>query len=849
MTPDVAEKSPRTTATGMHTRYGPLLRWLFRRFFEPVHFPESAQHELEALASTGTLVYVMRSAGILNFLYFNWAFARRGLPLARAVLGLSNWLVRPFTALFARRPAPPCADVVRAVEAGEAAMVFLRRPAVLQAKGSPTDDPFAGLVALQRRLDRPIYLVPQLLIFKRAPVRIRPGVADVVLGSAEVPGRIHAFVSFLFNHRRSFVKIGRAIDLQQAIRANPGASDAVIARKVRGALGVGLARELRAVVGPPLKDAERLIEETLRDRQLRAELQQVAKERGVAEAQLVEEARRYLREISARYSPAWIDAANFVARWVFQRIYDGIHVDEEGLRRAAEASKRAPLVFCPTHRSHMDYLLLSHVLLERGITPPLVAAGANLSFWPLGPMFRRGGAFFIRRSFRGDRVYGAVLAAYVRKMVRDGYTQEFYPEGGRTRTGRILQPKYGLFGMEVDAWIAGARDDLHFVPVAIDYARLIEAGSYAREMAGGEKKKEDITALIKAPAVLRSRWGQVHLQVDEPISLAEFARRRGFDRDDHTPEEKRAFVRALAHAVTYGMGRVQTITSTALAAAGLLGHRRRGTSAAEVSFRIDLLRQLAVRHQARFSALVERAPSDPVVPGPIHEAVEIFRRDGHVKRERVDGETIYQVPEDSRSFLAFYKNNIVHHFEEESILAASLLSFPQATAPFADLLPRVEFLSRLLKRELSFRPLPLETIVTRTAERLEGMGFLAVEGETIRALPAGRESLAFLRDLLADAIESYLIAVRALSVLESGPLERRELVRKTLECGRRHYLAGRIQWRESISKPTYEKALDWLEEVGCLRNAGGRQIELTEPWRDGEERARLAEEIARFLAD
>lgn len=839
--------TPHARSAGMHTRYGPLLRFLFRKFFGPVHFPDEAQAQLEDLARRGTVVYVMRSAGILNFLYFNWAYARRGLPLAKAVLGLSTALYRPLAALFIRKARAGTDAVVEAVARGDAAMVFLRRPAMLRSHGAETDDPFAALVALQRTREKPIFLVPQLLIFKRAPVRLRPGVTDVVLGSAEVPGRIHAFVSFLSNYRRSFVKIGKPIDLSLAVKAEATTPDEVVARKARGSLGVGIARELRAVVGPPLKSADRLIEETLRDRLLRHELAEVAASRKVGEEAVVEEARRDLREISARYSPAFVDGANALARWVFHRIYDGVYVDEEGWRRAAEASKRAPLVICPTHRSHVDYILISHVLLDRGMTPPLVAAGANLSFWPLGPLFRRGGAFFIRRSFKGDKVYGASLSAYVRKIARDGYTQEFYPEGGRTRTGRILQPKYGLISMEVDAWVAGARDDLHFVPVAIDYARLIEAGSYARELAGGEKKKEDIKGLLKTPAVLRSRWGQVHVQVDEPISLAAFAAARGVTPGDATEEQKRDLVRALAHRIAYGMGRVQTITANALAAAALLGHSRRGCSSSELAAQMEFLRTIARSHGARFSALLAEAPTDPVVPGPLREAITSFAADKHVAVREVEGETFYEVGEEGRRYLGFYKNNIVHHFEEESIVAAALLSFPEGWAERRDLVPRIRFLSRLLKRELSFRPAPLEETAEEAIERLGRLGLVdAHDGAVVTVRPEGREMLRFLRGLLGDLIESYQIAVGALDPLESAPMDRKDLVRHSLDHGRRVYLAGRIQCPEAISRPTFEKAISWLEDERHLEAAGEKQVKLVGDWKDREVRARFGREIARF---
>jgi len=832
----------------MHTRYGPLFRWLFRRYFEPVRFPADAQERLEALSRDGTLVYVMRSAGILNFLYFNWAFARRGLPLAQAVLGLSTFLYRPAALILRRRTERGTEAVVEAARKGKASMVFLRRPSVLRSSGASTDDPFARLVALQRSSDKPIYLIPQLLIFKRAPSRLRPGFADVVLGSAEVPGRLHAFASFLFNYKRSMVKVGLPIDLSKLVADQPDASDEVIARKARGALGVGLARELRAVVGPKLKSQHRLIAETLRDRQLRAELEKRAETSGKSYAVVEQEAVRCLREISARYSPAWTDGANTVARWVFTRIYDGIEVDEEGLAVAAEASKRAPLVLCPTHRSHADYVLMSHVLIERGITPPLVAAGANLSFWPLGPAFRRMGAFFIRRSFKGQRIYAASLSAYIRKIARDGYTQEFYPEGGRTRTGRILQPKYGLISIEVDAWIAGARDDLHFVPVAIDYAKVIEAQAYARELAGEEKKREDIKGLLKTPAVLRSRWGRVHVQFDAPISLAAFARDRGFDPANHTADDRKLLIHALAHRIAWGMGRVQTITPTSLVAAALLASNERGVSATALAERIDFMRGIARAKGARFSRPIELAPADPMAPGAVREALASFAADGQVERQVVGGETFFHVDDKARPSLDFYKNNIVHHFEEESILASALLALGGRTSMDA-LSEEARWLSRMLKRELSFRAdVPVEVTVADTARSLEAAGLVSIDGDTVSAREDGVDWLRFLRSQLADALDSYLLATLSLQSLEAGPMDRKRLVETCFSVGEAALEAGRIRHVEGLSKPTFERAVGWMVDQGILVAEGDRKVGLAQDWRSREARDAFIGRIERLVS-
>ncbi|AKU89926.1 1-acyl-sn-glycerol-3-phosphate acyltransferase [Vulgatibacter incomptus] len=833
----------------MHTRYGPLFRRLFRHFFEPVRFPDEAQALLEDLARRGTIVYVMRSAGILNFLYFNWAFARRGLPLARAVLGLSTFLYRPLVLILRRRTARGAEAVLQSARAGEASMVFLRRPSVLRSRGSSTDDPFAALVALQRTTDRPIYLVPQLLIFKRAPSRLRPGVTDVVLGSAEVPGRIHAFTSFLFNYKRSVVKVGMPIDLSEVVRAETGVPDEILARKVRGSLGVGLARELRSVVGPRLKSQRRMIDETLRDRALRAELVREAEASSRDLAVVEEEARRCLREISARYSPAWIDGANAVARWLFNRLYDGIDIDEEGLRAAAEASKQAPIVICPTHRSHIDYLLVSHVLVERGVTPPLVAAGANLSFWPLGPIFRRTGAFFIRRSFKGQRVYAASLSAYIRKVCRDGYTQEFYPEGGRTRTGRLLQPKFGLISIEVDAWIAGARDDLCFVPTAIDYEKIIEARAYARELAGGEKRREDIRGLLKTPAVLLSRWGRVHLQVAPPISLAALAKERGFDRSSFRRDERKALIRALAHRIARGMGDVQTITASSLTAAGLLHPFGPVLRSSELEARIRLLRKLAEAKRARFSKAMSIAPSDPTIPGPIREALAGFEADKAVKTFEQDGERAFRVEAHARSALDFYKNNIVHHFTEEAIVAASLLALGGATTR-AKLTEPIGWLSRLLKNELSFRTdVSMDATIDEALERLDALGLLVREAESVRIREGQEPGMRLLRGQLADLIEAFRLLATTLDELSGGPMDRKRLVERCFVRGKEALDSGVIQGAEALSRPTFESAIAWLVEQGHLVPEGEKRLGLSEEWKPREPRQAFVDRLDRFLAD
>jgi glycerol-3-phosphate O-acyltransferase len=610
----------------------------------------------------------------------------------------------------------------------------------------------------------------------------------------------------------------------------------------------------------------------LRDRELRRALERVAADGGRPLADVEAEAERDVREIASRYSPAFVELARPVLAWIFRRVFDAVEVDEEGLARVRRASAGAPIVLCPSHKSHIDYLVLSLVFSDRGMTPPHVAAGINLAFWPFGAIARWGGAFFIRRTVKGDRVYTAALRAYVKRLLRDGFPQEFYLEGGRSRTGKLLFPKTGLFSMEVDAWLEGAAEDVLFVPVAIDYERLMEARAYAHELAGGEKRKEDARALWRARKVLRRRFGHLYIQFEEPISLKALAEQRlgplaasltladvmdapaaaagaadeGARRD---ADPRRQLVQALANHAAYRINRAITITPVGLVAASLLSHVRRGLAAGELARRVELLRYVAAGAGARFATGLAGAPSDPRQPGPIADAVAALADDGLVHVEQAAGEVIYLVPDDRRLQLDFHRNAVIHRYVSLSLVAAALRA-RGLDAPEADVKEEARHLSRLLKLEFMYRVgASFDEVFADTVGFLERLGALERAGGRLRP-GADRDALAFLADLTRAYLEAYRAAALALAGVAaaepSAAHDRKSLVQLFLEQGRAAFLAGRIAQREAISKPTFENAVEWFVQEGALVRSGDG-LAVAPSWRS-ERLPRLIASIDRSIA-
>ncbi len=835
-----------STVTREGTGGGP---GFFARFFRQVSFPEERVTDLRALAEQGTLVYVMRTASLLNLVYFNEAYALRGLPVPGVVHGLHG---RVLYRIEPRTRQAGAGGWVDAVLAGHAGLVFLRHAQFFgSGRGvSQDEDPFPELVRRVRQDGRPVFLVPQVLVWERHPGKLQSGVVDAVFGTPDSPNFARAAGAFLYARHRAFAKVGQAIDLRRFAQERASEADGEIARKVRGALWHHLAREARVVRGPQLKSAARVAEEVLRDRSLRAAIARTAEERGLTPVAAEARARELLREIAAAYSPIAVEVMRPTLDVIFNRIYDGIEVDAQGLARLRRAAARSALVLCPSHKSHIDYLVLSKVLYDAGLTPPHVAAGANLSFFPLGPIFRRGGAFFLRRSFKGDRLYGAVFHAYVKRLMRDRFTQEFFIEGGRSRTGKVLAPKLGLLGMEVDAWIEGASHDVSFVPIAIDYEKIVEGRAFAAELAGGEKQAEDVRGLLKTPRVLRSRYGRIYIQIEEPVSARDFFRERGFDPGAHTAEGRRAAVQVLAHRIVWGIAQAATVTPASLVAAALLCHRPRAIPARAMGERIAFLRNAADKIGARLSRVLYEAPSDPMAEGPIRETIDLFRKDGSIEELSAFGETYFAPVEERRGQLDFYKNNLLHPYVACALLAAAVLSFREGAPEEAAARARTLFLSRLFKFEFVYRVgAGFDQIFDETLGICAALGLVERGGRIRPASIAARERLELLRDLVRDFLEGYWVAAEGLQELLGTPaLEARELSRRALERGRAAFLAGAIGAPESLSKLALENALLAFRDLGLVEPAGEKRLRLAEAVRADPARLRLlGEEIRRFL--
>jgi glycerol-3-phosphate O-acyltransferase len=835
------------------------LQALYSKFFDAIQVDEAWIRSVRQLASTGTVVYVLRNLNFVDFLALDHLTKRFGLPEIRFANDLGLWTVNPLSPGFIRRlipgaSTPPVEELRMAVEDGGSAALFLkRRPGVIDvATGASRgrglkegDELVRTLLEVQHaNPSRPILLVPQVFVWTKRPDTRGTRALDFLLGPREWPSAVRTVGQFLANYRHVELKAGEPLDLRSYLATTAPATDEIHVRRIVYAVLRRLERERRSVTGPAEKPLDRVRDELVRSPRLQAAIKQISDTQTEERRDLTEKALGMLRKLQAAPDGSTIGALAVLLDRVFHRIYAGIDVDREGLERVREASKEGCVVLLPSHKSHIDYLILSYVFNDENIQLPLIAAGDNLSFFPLGPIFRRAGAFFIRRSFKGDRLYSSVVDTYIRRLIRDGFPIELFIEGQRSRTGKLLPPKFGILGMLVDSALSVPQREAHFVPISIGYERIVETGAYGRELSGGEKVKEDAAGLLRTTDVLRHRYGRINLQFGALLTLDDIRDDLGIARGQANlrPVQRRSLVTRLGNRVMDEINRVTAVTPGSLTAIALLSHGYRGLPHDELVERCGRLLTVLGELGARMTPSTATS-SGNLRPEAIREAAQLFtdaalieahapaEPDPHAQQEigRVGEGTIYTIPDTKRLELDTSKNMIIHFFVERSLVSVALLAAPGAPLPRDVVRERVQRLSRLFKHEFRFRAdRPFTEIFAETLERMRAAGEVEIDDQDrLDAGPgrlgwSGREWLLTYAAFLRNFLEAYRIAARGLGALLKGPLPEKDLVRTALHTGKRMFFAGEIERPEAVSQPTVKNAFAALVDHGLIRHVDGK---------------------------
>lgn len=814
----------------MTERFGWLQRYVARRLTDQVHIDAHGVARLKRLAERGTIVYVLRNRSLLDYCLINWLMIREGLPLASFANGVTSWWFLPLREILSRLV--QALDVRRllhgwrapreletraageAIERGEPILLFLRArsPRLLSNRRSrlaaarPGAEFLQEIVRRARNLDRPVYLAPVSFFRGRTFRRQEGRLSTFAYSVHDAPSDLKKLLTYRFNREDLLFNVGRVIDVPSFISSHRSLGEARMARRLNNSLQRELAQEERAVWGPLLVPRQVIAERVFEGPEVASQLAEIARRRGVPERRVWREARSYFWEMAANFNGLAFGIVEIIFHQIWRRTFSGVEV--RGLDRVAECVKQHPVVLVPCHRSHFDYMVLSYIFRENFLSPPHIAAGINLSFWPVSSLLRGSGAFFIRRSFDDNEVYKLVFHRYLTTLIRQGYTLEFFIEGGRSRTGKILTPKLGMLSGIVRAFLQGVRTDLYLVPVSIHYGRIAEESAYDAELSGQKKQKESFGALLKARSVLKQRHGTVYVSFAEPMSLRETLgdRLRRFAEGANDPvvqEELRRFVQKLGFRILNEVNEASVVGATSLSATVLLSSPRGTIDFESFTTAARTLAELLRWRGTTFTPSLERN----LGKANFAEITSFLVSSGLLAVTEDGGTRSLIVPANKRKVLDFYKNNTIHFFLLPSLLAHAYLR----SVPRSELKDELWWWLNLLRWEF---PLPEREGVAAEAGRL--LDYFRAHGASFDGERRPVQLVSALVGILENFREAYWIAARTALQLDGEPRTESQMIAQMSKHFEAALLLGEVRKPEAATSVTFGNAISRLVEIGCL---------------------------------
>ena len=698
--------------------------------------------------------------------------------------------------------------------------LFIRRPSTRRSSG-----------VLRRLVERSyedpetdILLVPVTVQVGRAPDK-ETGLAKILFTEDwEVAGRFRRLVSTLINGRDTVVQFARPVSLRELADENLGAARSL--RKVSRVLRVHFRRVKSSMIGPDLSHRRTMVDSVVNTPAVRQAVADKVRREGISEEKARRTARKYAQEITANYSYSFVRTASLLVTWFTEKIYSGLNL--HNFDRFKRQALDFEIIYVPCHRSHVDYLLVSYLLYMNGFVPPHVAAGVNLNLPVVGSWLRRGGAFYLRRTFRSKKLYSAVFNEYVSLILSRGVSIEYFIEGTRSRTGRLLPPKSGMLAMTIRGYLRSPVRSIMFQPVYIGYEQMVEGSSYTRELLGSTKKSESLRDLFKVFHVLKKKYGNANVSFGQPIFLDQLLEKHDPDWRETTagPDAKPGWmislVNELGDNIMTGINAAADVNPVNLLAMIMLATPKHALGEQELLDQIQLYRSLLQGGPLGDEITITGLDPEEIVSHGID--LGLLQRTPHKLGDIITLEAGHAVG------LTYFRNNVAHLFAIPSLIGCCFLR--QRHLENTQLMRIASVVYPFLKAEL-FLPWDahdIPNIVQSSLRLLESHGLLSINGDgEMLERAAGGSSQAWQMTLLArgmlQTLERYFITLAVLVKNGSGTLSRPQLERLCILTAQRISRIHEFEAPEFYDRSLFKQFIGQLRKLGILVNNDDARLE------------------------
>jgi glycerol-3-phosphate O-acyltransferase len=822
---------------------------ILKLFYSGITLDKEQSETIRQLDNNGIFVYVTKFKSTFEFLFYYSRYRQEDLPFPQIGFDYKVRIWQPFSRMLRILLARLDHFIRHRTLLNPYARGYLRQELIggrggfLSLVGKKSfyrrfvkahTDPIQYLIEIQKSNERPIYLIPQLIFFSKTARRRIPTLLDILFGPEDKPGNLRRLFTLFKNPGKVFVEVSEPVNLKDYLQSEQKRhrSTEYQSLVLRRDLLVQLNRHRHSITGPVRKSKEELKEGILTGDRLQEFMKSYAESRNIPIHEVHRKADGYIEEIAANYKPAFIKVASVIVGWMIRTMFDGVAVNHRVMNRVKQQALKGPLILVPCHKSHIDYLILDYVLYHNNMPVPHIAAGKNLSFWPMGPIFRSGGAFFLRRTFGGAVLYSKVFAEYIHKLLQEGYNIEQFIEGGRSRTGKLLMPKLGLLSILINAYKNGACDDMLIVPIYIGYDRIVEEKSYLHELGGGQKESENLLQLIQARKFLKKRYGKIYIQFHEAISINRLQRIYNKPLVEMNTKEQNRLIRDLGYQIINAINRVTIVTPHAVVASAILNFSTDKFSFGELlevckiylnyltAQKAKLADTLILDHRPVIEQVVEQYCQRKFIE-PLTKSKDTQSADMH-----------YAISEGRRLNLDYYKNNAISFFIPAAYTAMAILEQDAFRFSASALHMRYEFWQDFFKYEFANdvenRP---EYNVRKSIKSFIDNGMLVPHKtlpDTYDITPATLRKLNLFSVFLKTYLESYWIVLSFYKRNPQNSVKSKDRLKKITARGNRMFKRKAVDRKEALSRVGYQNAVDFFTSKGIKGSDDTDKIELYE---------------------
>lgn len=825
---------------------GYLIQRLIRRLVNKINFDDHNIEKIKNIDPDRIIVYASKNKRILDFLYFHTKLKSLNLPHPQIGFDFRFFLLLPVKRLFQIfvchmdyflhqfhfKDPYTSGYAVKELQNGKTGFVCLIEEEDFYKRFiKSTPDPLYLLIELQKNTDTSVMIIPEDIIYVTKPMRKDPTLTDILLGTHEKPGVIKRFFIIFRHPEKIRVELARPVDLKEFLsKPEIEQLDSEFqSHRLRKHLVDILNRQRKSITGPVLKSRQEITEDILTRKSLREFLAQYALENNLPLSKIHKKAADYIKEIAANYNLQIINVANWLLTWMFKNIFEDLVLNQEEINRMREKSTEAPLILVPCHKSHLDYLLLPYVMFRNNMPCPHIAAGKNLSFWPLGPLFRGGGAFFLRRTFIGAPLYAKIFAAYLEKLLYEGFNIKIFIEGGRSRTGKLLSPRPGGIAMLINAYENGACDNLYFVPVFIGYDRVLEEDAYLKEIEGGKKNPETLKGLINARKFLKKKYGKVYMKFNEPISIKDYIREKGIDLSRASSQDYMKFVKSFGYKLINAINKNAVATPHGIIASAVLNCSKTSFTRKQLISRVNTYMNLLIFMDAELSDTLRIDP-DNTLSSVINDFItRDFIELADEDDKDITENTIFIVKDNKRAVLDYYKNSVISFFIRYAYTAVAILEMDRFQFSSSDLIIRYKFLEKLFMDEFFFdEAVTCEENISACIKGFLNEGIIVPdmpESDLFQITSQGLKKLKWFAVFLLPFFESYQTSLLYFEKYEPDKHDEKERIKKIHSMGTKFYKSKLINLKESLSQVTYKNAVHYFMKNGIKGSEDHVQIE------------------------